>query len=285
MMFRKLMKAFNSAAEAVRGPAELGALYACWPWLSAHTPDGNNKPVLVLPGFTGSDTMTAPLRTRLADKGYDVHAWEGGVNTGFNAATAEHLIKRLHDIHARSGGQKVAIVGHSLGGIFARELARDFPHLVDRVVTLGSPFGLEESDAPALLLQLYKTINPHGDPTELSDRDLHLRRLTPPPGVPVTSIYSVSDGIVPWRACLNPQTALTENIAVPASHIGMIYHPMAVAAVLDRLAAPRKGWKPFSAAAYSPLYAWVGAAGKSDLPRNPKWKASAHSRPLFRKAQ
>ena len=282
-MFQKLMKAFNSAAEAFRGPAELSAMYACWPWINANTPNGKGKPVLVLPGFTGSDTMTAPLRARLADKGYDVHAWEGGVNTGFNAATAEHLVNRLRTIYEQSGGQKVSIIGHSLGGIFARELARDFPEMVDRVITLGSPFGMHEQETPELLLQMYKLINPLGDPTELSDRDLHLRRLTPPAGIPVTSIYSVTDGVVPWRACLNPQTAKTENIAVPASHIGMIYHPLAVAAVLDRLAAPKSNWKPFNAQAYSPLYAWTSAANENDVPQNPKWKASAASRPLFRK--
>lgn len=282
-MFHKLMKAFNSASEAMRGTAELGALYTCWSWINANTPNGKGKPVLVLPGFTGNDTMTAPLRARLADKGYDVHAWEGGVNTGFNSATAEHLVKRLRDIHAQSGGQKVAIVGHSLGGIFARELARDFPELVDRVITLGSPFGMQEQETPEFLMRLYKLINPLGDPTELSDHDLHLRRLTPPPAVPVTSIYSVTDGVVPWRACLNPKTALTENIAVPSSHIGMIYHPLAMAAVLDRLAAPKKNWKPFEPANYSPLYAWAQTANENDLPQNPRWKASVQSRPLFRK--
>lgn len=283
LMFDTLTKVFNSAAEIIRIPAELSALYACWPWLNASTPNGKGQPVLVLPGFFCNDLKTAPLRTRLTAKGYDVHGWEGGVNLGFNTTTSAHLVKRLREVYAQSGGQKVAIVGHSLGGIFARELARDFPEMVDRVITLGSPFGMQEQETPDLLRRLYKMVNPHGDPTELSDHDLHLRRLTPPVSVPVTSIYSVTDGVVPWRACLNPKTARTENIAVPSSHTGMIYHPLAVAAVLDRLAAPKKSWKPFNAAAYSPLYAWSPSATQNDVPSNPKWKASGASRQLFRK--
>lgn len=282
-MMHKLIKAFNTAAEAFRAPAELSAMYAWWPWVNGSTPQGKGQPVLVLPGFTGSDTMTTPMRTRLTEKGYDVYSWDGGVNTGYNAATAEHLVKRLKDVYEQSGGQKVSLVGHSLGGIFARELARDFPEMVDRVITLGSPFGMQEQETPAMLLQMYKLINPLGDLSELTDADLQRRRLTPPKGVPVTSIYSQTDGVVPWRACLNPTTKMTENIAVPTSHIGMIYHPLVLTAVLDRLAAPKKNWQPFNPAAYSSLYAWTRAANENDLPQNPKWKATAASRDLFRK--
>ena len=282
-MFHRLMQVFNSAAEAFRSPVELAALYACAPWIKANTPAGTGQPVLVLPGFTGSDSMTAPLRSQLADKGYRVYGWQGGINTGLNPDTITHLVARLKAIHAENGGKKIALVGHSLGGIFARELARDYPDMIDRVITLGSPFGMSDAEAPAMLAQVYKLVNPKGDPTELTDPDLLKRRQTPPPHIPVTSIYSQTDGVVPWRACLNPREALTENIHVPSSHIGMIYHPVAVAAVLDRLAAQPAQWKPFDLAKISPLYAWAANQNQPALPENPQWQASAASRPLFRK--
>lgn len=279
-MFKSLKKIFNTSAEAFRGSMELGGLYASWGWLQAATPPSQGQAVLVLPGFTGSDNMTAPLRQCLEAKGYAAYTWNGGVNMGFNAKTADHLVTRLHEVFAANGNKKISLVGHSLGGIFARELARDYPHMVEKVVTLGSPFGMTHYQTPDFLLRLYKLVNPNGDPRELSDEDLHQRRLTPP-GVPCSSIYSEADGVVPWQSCLNPKAALCENIAVPSSHLGMIYHPLAVAAVLDRLAQPVAGWQPFKQSEYSPLYS--RAINDNDLPENPQWQASKDSIPMFRK--
>lgn len=280
-MFKSLKKIFNTASEGMRGSMELGGLYASWAWLQGATPPAQGQAVLVLPGFTGSDSMTAPLRQCLETKGYNVFTWNGGVNMGFNAQTADHLVNRLKEVFEANGGKKISIVGHSLGGIFARELARDYPDMVEKVITLGSPFGMKHHETPDFLLRLYKLVNPNGDPRELSDADLHQRRLTPPAGVPCSSIYSETDGVVPWDSCLNPKADLCENIAVPSSHLGMIYHPLAVAAVLDRLAQPVNGWQPFKQDDYSPFYARV--ANDNALPQNPQWQPSKQSIPLFRK--
>lgn len=281
-MIDKLLKTFNSAAESVRGSSELGALYAFWPWLMWNTPAApqRGKPVLVLPGLMTGDSMTAPLRQCLAQKGYEVHAWLGGTNLGLNPDTAAHLIQRLHDIYEQSGRRKVTLVGHSLGGIFARELARDYPHMVESVVTLGTPCGIDDTAAPGWLKQIYQWLNPKGDPDELTDAELQQRRLTPPP-VPVTSIYSEDDGVVPWRTCLNPKAPQAENIKVASSHLGMIYHPLAVAAVLDRLAQDPAKWQPFNGRKYSWLYG--EAANENDLPQNPQWQGRANSKPYFKK--
>ncbi len=281
----KLFKAFNTAAETLRAPVELGALYAWWPWINAQTPASPvaGKPVLILPGLSSGDQIMAPLRRCLDAKGYKSYGWAGGINIGHNDKTAAHLVARLHEVYAAGGNQKVVIIGHSLGGLFARELARDFPDMVESIITLGAPFGMKDTDTPEMLKRVYQFINPTGDLSELSDADLHARRLTPPPGIPATSIYSKADGIVPWRACLNPKTPLTENIAVPTSHVGMPYHPLTVAAVLDRLATPPAAWRPFAAAKYSPLYAWTQAAHSDDLPQNPQWTPGKDSRPIFKK--
>lgn len=277
-MIHKLLKAFNSASESLRGAAELTALYASLPWVMTATPAARRDlPVLVLPGFTTGDPVTAPLRHVLDMKGYKTYGWDGGINLGFNPDTAEHLVRRLQEISAAHGHAKIAIIGHSLGGIYARELAREYPELVECVITLGSPFGMQGANTPAFLKTLYSWLNPKGDPAELTDADLHHRRLTPPP-VPTTSLYSTEDGVVPWKACLNPKGGTCENIAVTSSHLGMIYHPLAVAAVLDRLAQPAANWRPFAALSYSALY---GAANENDLPGNPNWRHNAQSKPYF----
>lgn len=277
-MINRLMKLFNSASESLRSLGELGSLYAWTPWILRNTPPpADKRPVLVLPGFLTNDMLTAPLRDIIAQKGYDVHGWDGGVNLGFNPDTAAHLAARLQEVYKAAGNRKVALVGHSLGGVYARELARDYPEMVESVVTLGTPFGMDDRNVPDMLNRLYALLNPAGDPQELSDADKQKRRLTPPP-VPATSIYSKADGVVPWKACLNPKAPRCENIEVDSSHMGMIYHPLALAAVLDRLAQPAAAWKPFDGAAYSPLY---GAANENDLPANPRWQAGAASKPYF----
>lgn len=279
-MIRKIFDRFNTAAESFRGVAEWGSLYTFWHSIKSQTPAADGRAVMILPGILSGDMYTAPLRDMLQDKGYKVYGWDGGTNMGFNEKTAAHLVDRLHDVFAKNGGRKITLVGHSLGGIFARELAREFPEMVESVITLGSPFGMTGEAVPDFLMKIYEFINPGFDPTEFTDADLQQRRLTPPP-VPTTSIYSTSDGVVPWKACINPATPHTENICVDSSHTGMIYHPLAVTAVLDRLAQDNTQWKPFDAAKYSRLYAAGPAA--NDIPQNPAWKKSDASRTIFKK--
>ena len=122
--------------------------------------------------------------------------------------------------------RRISIVGWSLGGIYARELAREFPHQVRQVVTLGSPFGAG-----------YR-VSGEVDPA-LAER------LRVPPPVPSTAIYSRFDGLVPWAACREQETPRTENIEVPATHLGMGGNPLVFWAVADRLAQAEDEWKPF----------------------------------------
>ena len=279
-MMKKLMQGFYAASEPLRTAGELGALYTFWNWIKHNTPAGTNKPVLLLPGIMNGDTMMGPLRDALAEKGYAVHGWQGGINTGFNEKTAKHLQDRLREVYESSGRKKVTLVGHSLGGLFARELAREFPDMVESVITLGSPFGMKEHEVPEALMKFYQFINPKGDPRDFSDKDLQNRRLTPPP-VPTTSVFSRADGVVPWQACLNPKTPLSENIEIDSSHSGMIYHPLAVTAIIDRLAQNPATWQAFNPAQYSTLYG--NGAKAEQIPDNPEWRHNSKSRPVFRK--
>jgi hypothetical protein len=207
--------------------------------------------VLFLPGFLSTDKgMTHFLREVVAEKGYDVYGWDNGRNMGFDDATGEALEKRLKEVFDKSGGKKVTLIGHSLGGVYARELAREFPEMVRGVITMGSPFGMlgdVDKGAYETVRKTYDFFNPGTSPLE--DADFEERCLTPP-SVPTTSIFSKGDGIVKWQASLNPTAKDTENVEVHGSHIGMACNPLSVVVILDRLAQPEGTWAPFDAKKY-----------------------------------
>jgi len=280
-MFKQLKQIFNSTTELHRAAMEYGGLQLSWPSLKEKLPNGDGHPVLFLPGFLTSDAFTFPLRNCVAEKGYKVYGWDNGFNLGFDERTAEHLKNRLQAVFAENGGQKVTLVGHSLGGVYARELAREFPEMVRDVITLGTPFGMLHDPAAATsqrLEQIYKFFQPNSIDSKLDD--IGARGLTPPP-VPATSLYSQDDGVVDWKAALNPKTAQTENIEVTGSHMGMVANTLTVTAVLDRLAQKEGDWKPFDKAKYAHLHFPKGA-NDNDIPANPNWQQSPKSLMLFK---
>ena len=124
-------------AEA-RGIFEFNASLLLSPLLM-RAPRGDGHPVLMLPGFLASDLSMAPMRRYLRELGYDSYAWNMGRNTGGVSRMRLALRDRLAGIHAATG-RKVSIVGWSLGGVYARDLALQAPDMVRYVVTLGSPF-------------------------------------------------------------------------------------------------------------------------------------------------
>lgn len=282
-MIKAIRRIFNHAAEAQRRMMSGHDFPARGNKILRMAPQGDGHPVLILPGFLTNDLYTAALRRNLSKKGYKAYAWEGGFNLGLGEKTAEHLSRQLHRIFEESGGRPVTIIGHSLGGVYARELAREFPDLVRGVITLGTPFGIAAQGGeatPKHLRRIYEFFNPGSN--HLDDADLHRRGLTPPP-VPTTSIYSRADGVVDWRASLNPRTPLTENIEVISTHMGMLFHPHILLAVLDRLAQPEGAWQPFAAVRY-PDMQFPEAAGDEYLPENPLWVHEPEkNRPLFRR--
>src|SRR4051795_8548814 len=132
--------------------------------------------------------------------------------------------------------------GWSLGGIFARDLARRSPEAVRQVVTLGSPFRLARHSQSRATKVFDRFSHLH-----VEHRTLPLESENLPLLVPATSIYSHFDGIVHWQTCLDTPGERCENIAVMASHLGLGHHPAAIWAVADRLAQPEGTWKPFKA--------------------------------------
>jgi pimeloyl-ACP methyl ester carboxylesterase len=241
-----------------RAVLEFGALLPAYPLLRA-APRGDGHPVLVLPGFMASDLATRPLRRVLRDRGWAVHGWKLGRNEGPDPVKVAALVERLGELRRRYG-RRVSLVGWSLGGIYARELARAHPSDVRQVITLAAPFrDVDATNVPALL-RAGRGRHP---------REAELRaRLTQPLPVPLTAIYSRSDGIVDWRSCVADAGPLSESIEVESSHLGIAYHPVVLRTVADRLREPEGAWRPFrpSARWRWPLAARVSGAPGGDQP-------------------
>jgi pimeloyl-ACP methyl ester carboxylesterase len=232
--------AWHSLAELPRVMFELSTLLYTWPMLGA-APRGDGHPVLVLPGFTAGDESTVMLRRYLARLGYQPLPWNLGRNTG-SFQLQERLFGAFREL-TRTVPGPLSIIGQSLGGVFARELARQFPEHVRFTITLGSPFS---SDAPetanGAVARLFQYMS---GMTRDEMRDQMLRYPPEPPPVPCSAIYSKSDGVVHWSSCLEYPGAQAENIEVVASHTGMAMNPIVYHVIADRLAQARDDWKPF----------------------------------------
>jgi len=220
-----------------RAPWELAATLAALPWLR-QLPKGDGHPVLVFPGLGANDLSTAPLRRFLGGQGYTAQAWGQGFNFGPRAGVLAQCKADLKALYERHGRQKISLVGWSLGGIYARELAKECPEMTRCVVTLGTPFTGHPRATNAW--RFFELVSGH----KAGDEHLMAQiRQTPP--VPTTSIYSRSDGIVAWRCSVMEPGPMRENIEVHASHIGLGLNPMALYALADRLAADPQAWAPF----------------------------------------
>jgi pimeloyl-ACP methyl ester carboxylesterase len=235
--------------EPVRGLADLASLPLAAPWL-ASAPRGDGHGVLVLPGLLASDMSTAPLRQYLRLLGYDVHGWGLGRNVGPTDAVLDELPRELAGLAARSSGP-VSIIGWSLGGIYARELARGNPGLARRVITMGSPFGLLADVRQNRAHNVYQRRSYLHADGRVPSRE----QVAQPISVPSTAVYSRLDGIVPWQACTEPTTNLHENVEVRCGHFGFGVDPATLWVVADRLAVPAGDRRPFRPPALlRPLY-------------------------------
>jgi pimeloyl-ACP methyl ester carboxylesterase len=203
------------------------------PWL-ALAPRGDGHPVLVLPGLFTTDSYTQVLRAFLRSQGFDARPWGGGRNLGRRDAREQvvlPLVRRLGD----ETGKAVSIVGASMGGVYAREAARREPQRVRCVVTLSSP-----ASGPHRANNVWPWFElASGQPAEAAS--------APAPSVPSTSIYTRSDGLLAWQPCLQAESAQAENIEVGGSHLGLVWNPLALYVVADRLAQAEGKWRRFAA--------------------------------------
>jgi pimeloyl-ACP methyl ester carboxylesterase len=206
-------------------------------YLSSHfsprnLPRGEGQTVLVIPGLGAGPWSTSRLRSTLAGAGFDVHDWGLGTNTGPKDDIDEWLAEidvKLHQLFS-ANKQKVSLVGWSLGGIFARELAKRHPRMVKQVITLGTPWKDFETGTNAS--GLYRLVNRGASATTTTLR----ARLGKNPNVPLTAIYSRNDGIVSWQTCVLREELWAENVEVKnASHLGMCVNPAVIRLVADKL--------------------------------------------------
>lgn len=244
------MKSFPNALERralsfLEGPrfaAQLPALFASSPWLTT-APRGDGSSVIVLPGFGTNDFSTVLLRSYLSFLGYRVSGWGLGRNLGFaRAGGIDPLVRRLESVADKAkSASKVALVGHSLGGVFARRMATHSPDLVSRVVALGSPISGNPTQSP--LWPAYRQMNPEMATPEALARVQALRAVPPP--VPATAIFSRSDAIVHWHRAQEIDAPQSESIEVIAGHMALLLHAPTFYAVADRLAQSVDNWQPF----------------------------------------
>jgi pimeloyl-ACP methyl ester carboxylesterase len=224
--------------DAARAMAEYGAFLGSVPLLPL-LPRGDGHAVLVLPGLASSDAATVTLRRVLRGLGYRTYGWGLGRNIGPTAEALEGMRAKLDALHAQHG--PVTIIGWSLGGIFARRLARQYPDKVRQVITMGSPFHLQQAGDsrahPVYRWHAHRHAETWEFPLEYGEGPLP---------VPTTSVYSRLDGIVSWRACLNEPSPYAENVEVVSAHLGLGHHPSVLAVVADRLAQPSGTWEPFT---------------------------------------
>jgi pimeloyl-ACP methyl ester carboxylesterase len=232
-----------------RAPIELSALMLRLPLLRLTVPHGRGAPVIVLPGFLADDASTWLLRRFLDSIGYDAHPWGLGRNTGPGTALVDGVLALVRKLAAKRRGssdgaeakkgttandERVNLVGWSRGGIIAREVARARADLVRQVITLGTPV--------------------HGGPSAssigrlasvslgMSAEALHAlqrARERTPIKVPITAIYSKSDGIVAWRAAIDHVSPDVQHIEVDSSHVGLGVNADVYRIVAERLRSPR----------------------------------------------
>ncbi|MBM0127432.1 esterase/lipase family protein [Pimelobacter simplex] len=208
---------------------------------------GRGRPVLVLPGFSANDRLTGRLRGHLVQRGWEVHGWDLGSNHGLTERIVAGLPQRLGELAERYD-EPVGVVGWSFGGLLARWLAHEHPDRVRQVVCLGSPWRAEGERTRATGMfersRVKHGIVPHA--REIVDQ------LRGPVPVPLTAVWSRTDGIVPWRGCTVDEQdgtdgrAPAENVEVVSSHVGMVANPLVLSVVVDRLRQDPADWHPFA---------------------------------------
>lgn len=204
------------------------ALLAINGWKLARQPRGTGRPVLVLPGFGAGDISTMPLRRYLRGLGHDARGWGLGQNQGDVGALVPIVFDRVLGMAERTG-HPVPLVGWSLGGVIAREVAREAPQAVEQVITFGSPV----VGGPKYT-RVGDTYRARGVDLDQIEARIAARDAVPIT-VPITAIYTKGDGVVAWRACIDHVSPHVDHVEVRTTHLGLGLHHEVFAVVAQRL--------------------------------------------------
>lgn len=215
------------AAEAIEGPKLLVSLVQP----GAPMARGDGRPVIVYPGFLANDLTTLRLRRSLSGARYEAHGWGLGSNWGARADLLERLASRLSVIVNDAGGRKASLIGWSLGGIYAREVAKLRPELVDRVITLGSPFSGDPRANNGWWL--YEFINDH----KVDTPPLDIVTAVKPP-VPSYAVWSPIDGVVAPASARGLPEESDRQIEVNVRHLSLAREPATIKQIGELLAVP-----------------------------------------------
>lgn len=189
---------------------------------------GNGQPVIVIPGFLAPDMSTARLREFLERQNFRPHSWTCGFNVGPMAHVVGAVERQVREL-ADATGRPVSLVGVSLGGTTAREVAKSCTAPIARVITLVSPIHLPVVTPLAPLAEAASLL---WDMTALES----LQAIAEPPPVPLTALVSPEDGIIDWRASVPPPSDRVEVVEIAGPHMSICTNPQVQRLVADRLA-------------------------------------------------
>jgi fermentation-respiration switch protein FrsA (DUF1100 family) len=215
----------------LRAPLDWATLLLRAPQL-LRAPRGDGRPVMLLPGYGTDESSMRPLGRYLAYLGYDVYDWGLGRNRGHVNRYTQSIGERVRELHQELDGERITLIGWSLGGVIARETARLFEPYVREVITLGTPI----IGGPKYTVAAARFAGEGKLDLDEFEKEVHARNLA---GIsqPVTSIYSKLDGVVGWRASIDIYNAHARNIEVYSSHFGIGAHGKVWRLIADTLAA------------------------------------------------
>lgn len=217
-----------SAATLAREMATVAQVLLAPPPFPEEAARGSGQPVIVIPGFLSPDVTTARLREFLARQDFIAHPWTCGLNVGPMPRVIDQLERQVRET-ADAAGMPVCLLGVSLGGTIAREVAKSCRGPIAQVITLVSPIHLPVVTPLAPLAEAASFL---WDLEELSA----LRAIAEPPPVPVTALFSRDDGIIDWRASVPANSEMVEVVEVSGPHMTVCSNPQVQWIVADRLA-------------------------------------------------
>jgi pimeloyl-ACP methyl ester carboxylesterase len=199
----------------VRAPIDWASIVLRAPQL-ARASRGDGRPIMLLPGYGTDRHSMRPLGAYLKYLGYDVYDWGLGRNRGDVDSYMVLVGERARELHDELGGVAITLIGWSLGGVVAREAARLFEAHIREVITLGTP--IVGGPKYTVVADRYAKIA-HID-LDKFEREVHERNSI---GIrqPLTCIYSRTDGVVGWRACVDTYNDQARNIEVNSTHFGI----------------------------------------------------------------